>query len=216
MLSQYRPRFRESRPSASRPASMSKLLVVVGATGNQGRGAIDYFQKHVPTYHIRGTTRNPSSATAKKLADSGVEMVTADLEDVDSLKQAFGGADAIWAYTAFGEILYSLMPKVISGELKAPVGAHAFPIEVQQGKNLADAASTVPELKRLVWSTLTNVTKWSGGKYVHGYHLDPKEVVYEYMQSLPGLQGKVSAVNMGVFMDNSQSHPCSTKKRYAC
>ena len=78
---------------------MSNLLVVTGATGSQGSGVIKYFQEHKPSWKLRGLTRNPSSAAARECAKSGVEIVQADYNDVDSLKVAFVGATAIFAYT---------------------------------------------------------------------------------------------------------------------
>ena len=49
-------------------------------------------------------TRNPLSAQAKASADSGVEIVQADLNDTESLKAAFKGADYIFAYTDYDGI----------------------------------------------------------------------------------------------------------------
>ncbi len=188
---------------------MSKLLVVVSATGNQGAAAIKYFQQHVPSYKLRGTTRNPSSDAAVALAKSGVEVVQADTNDVDSLKAAFQGADAVFAYTTFSGILQTpeIMGKVMAGKLPPPVGQYAFDVEVQQGKNMADAAATVPGLERLVWSSLSGVKKWSKGKYTQGFHFDSEEVVREYMNSLAPLEGKVSCLQMGAFADNMINMP---------
>ncbi|KAK0865502.1 hypothetical protein LTS02_005304 [Friedmanniomyces endolithicus] len=188
---------------------MSKLLVVVSATGNQGAAAIKYFQQHVPSYKLRGTTRNPSSDAAVALAKSGVEVVQADTNDVDSLKAAFQGADAVFAYTTFSGILQTpeIMGKVMAGKLPPPVGQYAFDVEVQQGKNMADAAATVPGLERLVWSSLSGVKKWSKGKYTQGFHFDSEEVFREYMNSLAPLEGKVSCLQMGAFADNMINMP---------
>ncbi|KAK5155039.1 hypothetical protein LTS14_005994 [Recurvomyces mirabilis] len=188
---------------------MSNVLVVIGATGNQGRAVLTYFQQYEPSYKLRGTSRNPSSDAAIALAKSGIEIVKADLNDLDSLKHAFKDATVIFAYTAGSEILQSsnLIPKVMSGELKPPVGQYAYEIEVQQGKNVADAAATIPTLHRLVWSSLTDVRGRSGGKYVQAYHLDSKYTVWQYMRDLPALKDKASAVLMGGFMDNLANTP---------
>ena len=95
----------------------------------------------------------------------------------------------------------------MSDELKPPVGQYTYDIEVQQGKNVADAAATIPTLKRLVWSSLTDVRGRSHGKYVQAYHLDSKYTVWSYMRSLPSLKEKASAVLMGGFMDNLANTP---------
>ena len=112
---------------------MSHLLVVIGATGNQGRAVLRYFQQHEPSYRLRGTTRNPSSEAATALAKAGIEIVKAELDDPESLKQAFKDATVIFAYTAGAEIMKSsgIIGKVMSGELKPPVGQYTYDIEVQ-------------------------------------------------------------------------------------
>ena len=128
---------------------MSKLIVVGGATGAQGRAAIKYFQQHEPSWRIRGLTRTPQSNTALALADSGIEIVAADLNDVESLKSAFKGADYIFAYTDFSGIVRGpeVMGKFQAGELAAPIARRAT------GSN-SSRARTLLMLRRLYrsWS----------------------------------------------------------------
>lgn len=183
---------------------MSKLLVVVGATGYQGSSVVDWFQRNEPSWKIRGLTRNPSSDAAVALANSGVEIVKADLNDIESLKSAFKGANYIFAYTDFGGIVNGpdVMGKFKAGQLAAPVGAESYKIETQQGRNVADAAATVSELERLVWSSLADVKKWSKGKYSQVFHFDAKAVVTEYMLKMKALEGRVSMVQLGAFVNN--------------
>jgi len=183
---------------------MSRLLIVVGATGLQGRSVIDWFQRHEPSWKIRGMTRNPASEGAVALASSGVEIVTADLNDIKYLEAAFKGANYIFAYTGFGGIVSGpeVMGRFKAGRLAAPVGAESYKIEVQHGRNVADAAATVPGLKRLVWSAMADTKKWSKGRYTQVFHFDAKAAVTEYMLSLKALEGKVSMVQPGTFMNN--------------
>jgi hypothetical protein len=184
---------------------MSKLLVVGGATGAQGRAAIKYFQQHEPSWHIRGLTRTPQSKAALALAGSGVEIVAADLNDIDSLKSAFKGATFIFAYTDFSGIVRGpeVMGKFQAGELAPPIGSESYRIELQQGKNIADAAATVPELDRLVYSALPGVKQLSNGKYLQVFHFDAKAEAFEYMLGLPELKDKASAVHMSAFVTNA-------------
>lgn len=184
---------------------MTRLLVVVGATGTQGRAVIKYFQQHEPSWHIRGLTRTPQSKSALALTDSGVEVVHADLNNVTSLTEAFADADYIFAYTDFSGIVRGpdVMGKFKAGELSPPIGAESYKIEFQQGKNIADAAANVPELKRLVWSALPHVKRASNGKYTHVYHFDAKAEVFENMLENQALEGKVSAAHMGAFVTNA-------------
>ena len=183
---------------------MSKLLVVVGVTGFQGRSVIRWFQQHEPSWRIRGLTRNPSSDAATSLANSRVEIVRADLNDLESLHSVFNGANYIFAYTDFGGIVGGpdVMGKFKAGQISSPVGAESFRIEVKHGKNVADAAATVPGLERLVWSAMPDAKKWSKGKYTQVFHFDAKAAVTEYMLSLKALEGKVSMVQLGIFMNN--------------
>jgi hypothetical protein len=184
---------------------MSKLLVVGGATGAQGRAAIKYFQQHEPSWRIRGLTRTPQSKAALAFADSGIEIVAADLNDVESLKLAFRDANYIFAYTDFSGIVRGpeVMGKFQAGELAAPIGSESYRIELQQGKNIADAAATVPELERLVYSALPGVKQLSGGKFKQVFHFDAKAEAFEYMLEIPVLEGKVSAVHLSAFVTNA-------------
>lgn len=188
---------------------MSKLLVVVGATGQQGRSVIQWFQQNEPSIRIRGLTRTPTSDAAASLASTGVEVVKADLNDLQSLQVAFQGANYIFAYTDSASVIKG--PASAGGSISAgqhedsstPAAPPAFyGIEVQQGKNVADAAAEVPELERLVWSSLANVKKCSGGKYDQVFHFDAKAAVAEYMFAKEGLESKVSCVLMGCFLTN--------------
>merc|ERR1712070_1148422 len=84
---------------------MPKLLVVVGATGQQGRSVIQWFQQNEPSIRIRGLTRSPTSDAATSLASTGVEVIKADLNDFQSLQLAFKGANYIFAYTDTASII---------------------------------------------------------------------------------------------------------------
>lgn len=60
----------------------SKLLVVFGATGNQGGSVIRSVLADPRTakeFKVRGITRDPSKPNAQALAAKGVEMVSVSL-----------------------------------------------------------------------------------------------------------------------------------------
>ena len=78
-------------------------------------------------------------------------MVEADRNDVEAMRLAFSGAHCIFAATDFGGLVQEVVPKLRAGEVRPPVGAVTKKIEVQHGRNIADAASDVPELERLIW-----------------------------------------------------------------
>lgn len=86
----------------------SKVLTVFGATGNQGGSVISTVlanPKLSSEYKLRGITRDPSKPSAKKLADQGVEMVSADMNDLDALKSAISGSYAVFAVTNYWETM---------------------------------------------------------------------------------------------------------------
>ncbi len=82
---------------------MGKLICVIGVTGNQGGSVAQRFLQD-SNYRVRGITRNPDSPAAQKLATQGIEIVKADLDDVDSLIAAFEGANAIFSVTNYWSV----------------------------------------------------------------------------------------------------------------
>jgi uncharacterized protein YbjT (DUF2867 family) len=81
-------------------SSHKKIVVVVGATGNQGSSVAWTFLS-LSTWHVRCLTRNPSSSAAQTLSGVGAEVVQGDLSDPPSLTRAFDSANAIFANTDF-------------------------------------------------------------------------------------------------------------------
>src|SRR5690242_20547376 len=80
--------------------TMSKIIVVFGATGQQGSSVVNAVledAKLSKEYTIRGTTRDPGQTSAQALAKKGVEVVRADVDDAASLKKAFEGAHVVSA-----------------------------------------------------------------------------------------------------------------------
>jgi uncharacterized protein YbjT (DUF2867 family) len=112
-----------------------KVIAVVGATGAQGGGLVRAIleDKNGP-FTARAITRNVNSDKAKALAEAGAEVVTADLDDAKSLKQAFEGAHSVFCVTNFWE---HLKPEK----------------EISQARNMAQAAKDA-HVKHVIWSTL--------------------------------------------------------------
>ncbi|ORY30795.1 hscarg protein [Naematelia encephala] len=146
---------------------MSKIVVILGATGKQGGSVINSILSDPtakPHFSLRAITRDTSKPAAKALADRGVEMVAADLDHKDSLIKAFQGAYAVFAVTDYWNTL-------------------SKDVEIQQGKNIADAAKTTG-VEHFIFSTLINATKATGGKLSGIEHFDSKATVTDYVISL--------------------------------
>ena len=107
---------------------MKKTIVVIGATGSQGKGVVNALVNN-GTFHIKAITRNPASYSG-----SANEAAFANLDDEQSLKDAFKNAYGVFVVTNFWE------------------GAD----EIAQGKNAVVAAKE-SGVEHFIWSTLPNV-----------------------------------------------------------
>jgi len=114
---------------------------VVGATGAQGGGLVHAILNDPGSgFAVRALTRKVDSDKAKALKKQGVEVVAADLDDVESLKRAFAGAHGAFLLTNFWE--------------------HFSPEkEFAQAKNLAQAAKAA-NVRHVIWSTLEDTRRW--------------------------------------------------------
>src|SRR3984885_9465102 len=117
-----------------------KIIAVVGATGTQGGGLC---QGILPDPNggcaVRAITRDPNKDNAKALAAKGAEVVTANLDDAESLTKALAGADGVFGVSNFWEHFSAEKEKV-------------------QAKNIADAAKAAGA-KHVIWSTLEDTRK---------------------------------------------------------
>lgn len=118
-----------------------KIIAVVGSTGAQGGGLVRAIMSDPDGgFTARALTRDPNSDKAKALADLGAEVVKADVDDADSLKQAFDGAYGAYCVTFFWE--------------------HFSPEkELSHVKMMADAAKDAA-LSHVIWSTLEDTREW--------------------------------------------------------
>lgn len=105
-----------------------KTIVVIGATGSQGKGVVNALVND-GSFNVRAITRNPEKYSGKTH-----EAVYADLNDLQSLKNAFKNAYGVFVVTNFWE------------------GSD----EIAQGQNAIEAAKAT-EVRHFIWSTLPNV-----------------------------------------------------------
>ncbi|EED23206.1 hscarg dehydrogenase, putative [Talaromyces stipitatus ATCC 10500] len=147
-------------------AIMSKILVVFGATGNQGGSVINAVLADPALkdqYRIRAITRNASKPAAVALREKGVEVVEADVANGESIRKAMENAHTVFAMT---ETIHD--EELVTRDL-----AH--------GKGLVDAA-VAANVSFYIYSTLPSIKHYSGGKYLHGDHFDVKSKVEDYIK----------------------------------
>jgi uncharacterized protein YbjT (DUF2867 family) len=136
-----------------------KIIVVFGATGQQGGSVVTTFlndKKLSEEWLVRAVTRDVSKESAKNLAARGAEVVQvskptkqmgqransgvqADLSDKQSLSKAVSGAEVIFAVTNYWESMDAAL-------------------EVRQGKDIVDVAKAAGT-KHFIWSSLYDVNK---------------------------------------------------------
>ena len=121
--------------------NQSKIIAVIGSTGAQGGGLVRAIVADPDSgFTVRAITRKPESDKARAMADLGVEVVAADLDDEASLRQAFADAYGVYCVTNFWE--------------------HFSPErEIVQAGNMARAAAAAG-VEHVIWSTLEDSRKF--------------------------------------------------------
>ncbi|MFF0309311.1 NmrA/HSCARG family protein [Streptosporangium sp. NPDC004379] len=126
----------------------NKTVVVVGATGLQGRAVTRHLLRD--GWRVRALTRDPDGDGARALARAGAQVMRARMEDVASLTAAAEGA---WG-------LFSVQPTVGS-----PGAAPGFTTEdeVRWGVNVAEAAHAAG-VGHLVFTSVAGADRHPGEK----------------------------------------------------
>jgi len=120
-----------------------RIISVIGGTGLQGGGVVNALLAH-GEFKVRVATRNPASDAARALAARDVEVVHADLLDRVSLVTAFKGA--------YGAFLVTDSWDPTQGAREEEIGAAA--VRAARGAGV----------EHLIWSTLPDVEKLTGGR----------------------------------------------------
>ena len=112
-----------------------KVIAVVGATGAQGGGLVRAILADKDGgFSARAITRDPQSEKARQLRELGADVVKGDVDDPESLKQAFRGAHGAFCVTFFWD--------------------HFSPEkELAQAATMAEAAKA-EGVAHAIWSTL--------------------------------------------------------------
>jgi uncharacterized protein YbjT (DUF2867 family) len=150
-----------------------RLILVTGATGQQGGAAARHLLAH--GWRVRGLTRSASADKARALQERGAEVVEGDLYDRASVDAALQGAYGVFSVQNFW------LPEV---------GAEG---EVRQGSLLADAAQAAG-VQHFVYTSVGGAEKNTGIP-----HFDSKWAIEQHIQAL-GLPATV--LRPVFFMDN--------------
>src|SRR6516165_10445701 len=149
----------------------NKTVLVAGATGRQGGAVIRHMLRN--EWKLRALTRNPNAPAAQELTRQGVEVVQGDLEDPASLERAAGGVYGVYSVQDFWS-----------------VGARR---EVEQGKNLAEAAQKAG-VGHFVYSSVGGAERNSG--------IDHWESKWEIEKHIRKLALPATILRPAAFMEN--------------
>src|SRR6476660_8318899 len=148
-----------------------KLAVVVtGATGKQGGAVVQSLLER--GHEVRAVTRSTDSAKARELANAGITLVRASLEDTAALTKALEGATSLFAMTTPFE-----------------GGPQA---ETRQGISAADAAKAAGI--RLVFTSVGSANRQTGIP-----HFDSK---YEVEKHISKIGVRATILAPVYFMEN--------------
>ncbi|MCX6285507.1 MAG: NmrA family NAD(P)-binding protein [Bacteroidetes bacterium] len=150
-----------------------KTYVVIGATGHTGKPIASGLLEH--GYTVRIIARN--TAKTKELTDKGAILFQGDISDVDFLKMAFEGADALYTLVSID-----------------PQASDFFATQVAQVSAVAEALTASP-IKYVV--ALSSV----------GAHLSSGAGVVQGLQKMEELLNKLRDINVlylraGYFLEN--------------
>jgi NAD(P)-dependent dehydrogenase (short-subunit alcohol dehydrogenase family) len=172
---------------------MAKRIAVVGATGTQGSSVVQAVLKSGSPgeWSIRALARNPEGEPAQALKTSGVEVVAADLNDVQSLRTAFSDCYAVFAVTDF------FVPFAALGcDIEKTIE-----LEEKYASNILEAVKSNPSIAHFIWSTLPEAEKISGGE-LRIPHFVAKNRMDERIKADPELLAKTTFLWVGWYATN--------------
>ncbi|MDP8207839.1 MAG: NmrA/HSCARG family protein [Candidatus Electryonea clarkiae] len=133
-----------------------KIILVAGATGKQGGSVTRHLQEK--GWKVRALTRNPNGKAAQALASEGIDIVKGDMGDLQSLEKAMDNTYGVFSVQDFWIV--------------------GVKEEIQQGKNMADAAKKAG-VQHFVYSSAAGADRESGVD-----HFDSKFVIEEYVRNI--------------------------------
>jgi uncharacterized protein YbjT (DUF2867 family) len=143
-------------PTDPAPNRAAPVVLVTGATGNQGGAVVDALLR-TGAWAVRALTRDPAGRAARTLAERGVVIAAGDMDDVESLKEALSGAYGV----------FSVQNTRTAGRAG----------EVRQGRNVIDAAVAAGVL-HVVYTSV------GGAERVRGIpHFDTKWEIEQHLRT---------------------------------
>ena len=139
---------------------MTQRILVVGGTGAQGGSVVRHLLSRKDTA-VRVLTRDPNASNAQVVQQNGAELVRGDLDNLESVKMALQGCDAVFGVTNFWE---------------------HFAREYEQGKNLIDAVAA-SDVRHFIYSSLPSYSERSAGT-LPTPHCDIKAQLENHARSL--------------------------------
>jgi uncharacterized protein YbjT (DUF2867 family) len=131
-------------------------ILVTGATGKQGGATARHLRAEGWT--VRAMTRDPSQPKARLLADLGIEVVRANLDDASSVARALEGVYGVFSVQSFAE--------------------HGAEGEVRQGKLLADLAQKAG-VQHFVYTSVGGAER-----AIHIPHFETKWQIEEHIRAI--------------------------------
>ena len=152
-------------------ANSDKIVLITGATGRQGGAVVRHMLSK--GWRLRALTRNCNSHSADRLAGQGVELALGDLDEPASIERAMTGVYGVYSVQDFWT-----------------AGARR---EVQQGKNVADAAKKAG-VEHFVYSSVGGAERNSG--------IDHWETKWEIEKHIRKLGLPATILRPVAFMEN--------------
>ncbi len=137
-------------------ANTKQIILVAGATGNQG-GAVANRLLQEGNFAVRAFTRDKNKTKAQALKDAGAELIQGDLNDAASLEEAVKGVYGVFSLQDFHG---------------------GTEVEIQQGNALADAAKKAG-VKHFVYSSVGSAERKTGIP-----HFDSKFKIEEHIRAI--------------------------------
>lgn len=135
----------------------TKIIAVIGATGQQGGSVVRALLPN-GARRVRAVVRNPASPEARRLAERGVQVVAADLDDPKGLNHAFEGAYGVFSMQGTND----------------DGGA----VEASRGRRVADAAAAAG-VQHFIYASVGGADRSSGIP-----HFEAKWSIEAYIQEI--------------------------------